>query len=133
MDNLATVLGAAGLGLGKLVSLHVMADSPQTADGVRGQLAERLDATVRPAISSVVSPLPFAKVLLGVDAVAMGAEKGDAVTLGRCDAVAGDEACADFAVMPAGGAVYLSGQPDKSPLAEATTKSLTGFWTSSGN
>ncbi len=49
---------------------------------------------------------------------------GNAVALKRCETVAGNKTCADFAVMPPGGVVYLSGQPDKSPLAEAAAKSL---------
>jgi len=125
LANLKTVLDAAGSGLGKLVRLNVYADSPETADRVREQLSRQLDAAVRPAITAVVSPLPHPKALVAVDAVAIAAEKGDAVALERCEAVAGDKDCADAAVMPRGGVVYLSGQPDKSPRVEATAKSLT--------
>ena len=127
LDNLQSVLDAAGSGLGNLVRLCVYADSPETADGVREQLSQRLDASVRPAITAVVSPLPHPEALVAVDAVAVAAEKGDAVAFERCESVAGDKDCADAAVMPSGGVVYLSGQPDKSPLAEATAKSLTAL------
>lgn len=125
LSNLETVLDAAGSGLGRLVRLNVVAASPQTADAVREQLSKRLDAVVRPAITTVVSPLPDPKALVAVDAVAIAAEQVDTVALGQCEGVTGDKECADFAVMPHGGVAYLSGQPDKSPLAEATIKSLT--------
>ena len=131
LANLEAVLDAAGSGLDKLVRLNVYADSPRTADRVREQLSQRLDAAVRPAISAVVSPLPHPEALVAVDAVAIAAATnlrsvpGDAVVFERCEAVAGDKACADAAVMPPGGVVYLSGQPERGPLAEAAAKSLT--------
>lgn len=124
LANLRTVLDSTGSGLGNLVRLCVYADSPATADLVREQLSQLLDASVRPAITAVVTPLPDPKALVAIDAVAVAAERGDSVALERCEAVAGDEDCADAAVMPSGGVVYLSGQPDKSPLAEAAAKSL---------
>ena len=47
------------------------------------------------------------------------------MALERCEAVAGDEDCADAAVMPPGGVAYLSGQPEKGGLAaSAVTQSL---------
>ena len=58
-------------------------------------------------------------------AVAVSGEQGDRVTLQRCQSVAGAADRADVALMPQGGVVYLSGHPDKSPLIEATGKSLT--------
>lgn len=125
LANLETVLTAAGSGLGKLVRLNVCIDSPTTTDLLREQLGKRLDASVRPAISSVVSPLSHPKALIGVDAVAIAEANGDSVALQRCESVAGDQACADVSILPRGGMVYLSGQTDKSALAEATVKSLT--------
>ena len=135
LTNLEAVLDAADSSLNKLVRLHVCADSPETVDSVREQLSKRLDAAVRPAITAVVSPLSDPKALVAVDAVAVG-RAGSKLTWhgephparGRCEAVAGDKDCADYAVMPAeGGVVYLSGQPDKSPRAEAAAKSLTAL------
>jgi enamine deaminase RidA (YjgF/YER057c/UK114 family) len=125
LANLKTVLDAAGSGLDKLVRLNVYADSPRTADLVREQLSQRTDAAVRPAITVVQTPLPHPEALVAVDAVALAAETGDTVSFQRCETLAGDKDCADAAVIPPGGVVYLSGQPDKSPLAEAAAKSLT--------
>ena len=121
LANLEAVLTAAGSGPDKLVRLNVYADSPQTVQLLN---QKRADAASRPAITSVVSPLPHPGALVAVDAVAIVAEKGDTVALQRCEAVAGDKGCADAAVMPTGGVVYLSGQPDKSPRVEAAAKSL---------
>jgi enamine deaminase RidA (YjgF/YER057c/UK114 family) len=125
LDNLEAVLDAAGSGLDKLVKLNVCALSHQTAGRVRELLSKRLDTSVRPAITAVLTPLPHRKALVAVDAVAVAAENGEAVALERCEALAGDKQCADVAVMPRGGVVYLSGQPEKGGLAvSAVTKSL---------
>ena len=124
LNNLAAVLDASGSSLAQLVRLNVCADSPETVDRVREQLSRRTDAAVRPAISTVVSPLPNPRALVAVDAVAVGSRSGDSVVCRRLDTVAGDTDCADAAAMPSGGVAYLSGQPDKSPLSDAVGKSL---------
>jgi enamine deaminase RidA (YjgF/YER057c/UK114 family) len=125
LSNLEAVLGAAGSGLDKLVRLNVYALSHQMADRVREQLSKRLDPAVRPAITVVLTPLAHRKALVAVDAVAVAAEKGEAVALQRCEAVAGDKDCAAAAVMPPGGVAYLSGQPEQGGLAaSAVARSL---------
>ncbi|HUT94136.1 MAG TPA: Rid family hydrolase [Thermoguttaceae bacterium] len=125
LTNLEAVLGAAGSGLDKLVRLNVCALSHQAADRLREQLTGRLDPAVRPAITVLLTPLGHRKALVAVDAVAVAAEKGEAVALQRCEAVAGDKDCADAAVMPPGGVAYLSGQPEKGGLAmSAVAQSL---------
>ncbi len=133
LTNLEAVLGAAGSGLDKLVRLNVYALSHQTAGRVREQLSKRLDPTVRPAITAVLTPLKHRKALVAVDAVAVAAEKGEAVALEQCEAVAleqceavaGETDCADAAVMPPGGVAYLSGQPERGGLAmSAVAQSL---------
>jgi len=125
LNNLEAVLGVAGSGLDKLVRVNICALSHQTAGRLREQLTGRLDPSVRPAITTVLTPLPHRKALVAVDAVAVAAEEGQAVALKECEAVAGDENCADAAVLPRGGAAYLSGQPAKGGLAvSAVTQSL---------
>jgi len=129
LTNLEAVLGAAGSGLAHLVRLNVCALSHQTAERVREQLAGRLDPAVRPAMTVVLTPLGHRKALVAVDAVAVAAARelppGPAQVLGRCESVAGDAQCADFAVMPPGGAAYLSGQPERGGLAmSAVAQSL---------
>jgi enamine deaminase RidA (YjgF/YER057c/UK114 family) len=56
---------------------------------------------------------------VAADAVAVGADKSKAVTLGRCEDVVGDKDCADVAVLPRGGAVYLSGVPESGGLTKS--------------
>jgi enamine deaminase RidA (YjgF/YER057c/UK114 family) len=124
LANLDAVLQAAGSELNKLVRLNIYVDAPQTAEQLNEQLTKRLDETVRPAITTVVTPLPDSRMLVAVDAVAIAADRGSAVSLQRCTAVAGDSECADAAVLPRGGLVYLSGHPEKGPLAAAAAKSL---------
>jgi enamine deaminase RidA (YjgF/YER057c/UK114 family) len=125
LDNLQAVLGAAGSGLDKLVRVNVYALSHETADRARELLAKRLAPEVRPALTAILTPLPRRGAVVAVDAVAVAADKGQAVALGRYEAVAGDKECADAAVMPAGGVAYFSGQPEQGGLAvTAVAKSL---------
>lgn len=125
LTNLEAGLGAAGSSLDKLVRLNVYALSHETADRLREQLTGRLDPAVRPAITAVLTPLGHRGALVAVDAVAVAAEKGQAVALQQCEAVAGEVDCADAAVMPPGGVAYLSGQPARGGLAmSAVAQSL---------
>ena len=98
----------------------------ETVDRVRELLSKRLDPAVRPAITTVLTPLPHRKALVAVDAVAVAADKGrGAWPWNAARAVAGDKDCADAAVMPPGGVAYLSGQPEQGGLTvSAVTKSL---------
>lgn len=134
LDNLQAVLKESGSGLDKLVRVNVYALSVPTVDRVRELLSKRLDPSVRPAITSVLTPLPHRDALVALDAVAAatpqaGGESeagGKAVKLNRCEAVAGREGYADAAVLPAGGVVYLSGQPEDGTVSEpAVDRSMT--------
>jgi len=137
LTNLEAVLNAAGTGLSKVVRLNVYALSHQTTDSVRERLSKRVGPSVRPAITTVLTPLPHRKALVAVDAIAAhsasaGSQQkigrstpGRAVTLYRCKAVSGEEQCADAAVLPPGGVAYVSGVPARSGLTvPAVTKSL---------
>lgn len=125
LGNLEAVLGASGSGLGKLVRVNVYALAPPTVGRARELLSKRLDPAVRPAISSVLTPLPHRKALVAVDAVAVSEERSQTVTLKRCEAVSGDKDCADVAVMPQGGVAYLSGQTAEGGLTvSAVVKSM---------
>jgi len=129
LDNLDAVLSASGSSLDQLVRLNVYALAPPTVDRVREQLTGRLEAAVRPAITAVLTPLPHRDALVAVDAVAVAADKGKAVAFARCDAVAGEEGCADAAVLPRGGVAYLSGVPAEGGLTmSAVTKSMSTLW-----
>lgn len=129
LDNLDAVLTASGSSLGQLVRLNVYAIVPSTIDSVREQLAARLEPAVRPAVTSVLTPMPRHDALVALDAVATAADKGETVALERCEAVAGDEGCADAAVLPRGGVAYLSGVPAEPGLTKsAVDKSMAGLW-----
>jgi len=119
LTNLEAVLKESGSGLNRLVRLNIYALSPATVTRVRELLSKRLGPEVRPAITSVLTPLPHRGALVAVDAVAAGSGDGKAVMLKRCEAVAGDKNRADAAVLPPGGATYLSGQPDDGSLTES--------------
>ncbi len=125
LANLQAVLADAGSGMDKLVRVHVYALSTQIVDRFREQLRQRVGPAVRPAITSVLTPLPHRQALVAVDAVAGAPPGASSVTLRRCSAVAGDPHCADAAVLPRGGVAYLSGQPDQGGLtASAVTRSM---------
>jgi len=129
LNNLDAVLRASGSSLDQLVRLNVYAIAPPTVDRVREELTERLKAAVRPAITSVLTPMPHRDAVVAVDAVAVAAEKGRAVALQRCEAVAGDKDFADAAVLPRGGVAYLSGVPAEGGLTmSAVTKSMSTLW-----
>lgn len=119
LANLAAVLQDSGSDLDRLVRLNVYALAPTTVVRVRELLGQRLPESVRPAITAVLTPLPHREALVAVDAVAAGGESGEGVALRRCAAVAGDETCADAAVLPRGGIAYLSGVPDDGSLTES--------------
>jgi len=128
LNTLDAVLNASGSGLDQLVRLNVYAIAPSTVERVREQLAARLEPSVRPAMTSVLTPMPHRGALVAVDAVAVAAEKRDTVALTRVEAVAGHEDCADAAVLPPGGVAYLSGVPAEPGLTQsAVDKSMAGL------
>lgn len=125
LANLEAVLQDSGSGMDKLIRVNVYALSTAIVAKFHQRLSKRLGAQVRPAITSVQTPTPHRGVLIAIDAVAGGTESGENVTLRRCDTIAGDDQCADAAVLPAGGIAYLSGQPEGFELTKLpTTKSM---------
>ncbi|MCU0960450.1 MAG: Rid family hydrolase [Pirellulaceae bacterium] len=119
LNNLDAVLSSSGSSLNQLVRLHVYAISPATVERVRELLIPRLDATVRPAIAAVLTPLPHRQALVAVDAVAVSSVASETVSLARCETVAGTPGCADAAVLPRGGVAFLSGVPAEGGLAHS--------------
>lgn len=119
LDNLDAVLKASGSGLRQLVRVNIYALAPSTTEQLREHLAKRLDAAVRPALTSVLTPLPHRDALVALDAVAVAADNGDKVTLQRCEAVNGQAGYADAAVLPRGGVAYISGVPSEASLTES--------------
>jgi len=134
LANLEAVLKDSGSGMDKLVRVNVYALSTAIVNSFREHLSNRLPAGVRPTITSVLTPLAHRKALVAVDAVAGAADSGKAVALKRCPSVAGDDGCADAAVLPRGGIAYLSGQPDEGGLtASAVTRSMSGLMKTLGH
>jgi enamine deaminase RidA (YjgF/YER057c/UK114 family) len=119
LNNLQTVLQDCGSDLEKLVRLNIYALAPATVDRVRQLLTQRLPPPVRPAITSVLTPLPHRGAVVAVDAVAAGQASSDGVVQKRSEAVAGDDRRADAAILPRGGTAYLSGLPDDGSLTES--------------
>ena len=126
LTNLEAVLKDSASGLDQLIRVNVYALSTATVTEFREHLTGRLGPSVRPVITSVLTPMPHRGALVAVDAVAGASDAGEAVTLRRCQAVAGNDTCADAAVLPAGGIAYLSGHPEGFELTKLpTTKSMT--------
>ena len=125
LANVEKLLAESGSGLDRLVKVNVYADSAETADLFGSKCpADSTQSSNRPFVP-LFRPYRSRELRIAVDAVAIADHQGNDVVLRRCQGVAGDKNCADVAVMPRSGVVYLSGQPDKSPLAEATVKSMT--------
>jgi enamine deaminase RidA (YjgF/YER057c/UK114 family) len=134
LANLEAVLKDSGSVMDKLVRVNVYALSTAVVTSFREQLSKRLGPDVRPAVTSVLTPLPNRKAQVAVDAVAGAADGGTAVALKRCASVSGDDRCADAAVLPRGGIAYLSGQPDEGGLtASATVRSMSGLMKTLGH
>ena len=134
LDNLEAVLKDSGSGLNKLVRLNVYALEPATVTRVRELLSKRLTPPVRPAITSVLTPLPHRDALVALDAATGDPDSdGKTVALNRCAAVAGHKDCADAAVLPRGGVAYLSGQPEEGSLTElAVDRSMSNLMKTMG-
>jgi len=126
LANLESVLQDSGSEMAKLVRVNVYASSTSIVKGFHQELSKRLGPNIRPAITSVLTPLPHRGVMVAADAVAGAADSGEAVMLKRCKSVAGNDQCADAAILPAGGIAYLSGHPEGFDLTMLpTTKSMT--------
>ena len=121
LDNLEAVLKDAGSGPDKLIRLNVYALAPATITRVRELLAKRLLPSVRPAITSVETPLAHRGAMVALDAVAAGSGDDKEVVRKRCEAVAGEQNVADVAVLPRGDIAYISGQAAEAGLTESAT------------
>lgn len=124
LANLEVVLDTAGSGYDKLIRLNIYADSPETADQVRAHVESRVPGDSIPVITAVETPLPAEGARVAVDAVALAAAYDDGVALLQSQRVNRDKKLADGAIMPRGGAVYLSGYPDREPLPQGASNSL---------
>ena len=125
MTNLEAVLASVDSGMEQLVKLDVFVDSPETVVQVRQQLPEYLGERVQPAVNWTATPLPVPGAQVSLDAVATVPDAGpDQTTRHRVEDIAGPPDMAQVGVLPRGGAVYLSGHPERGEMAPATAKSL---------
>ena len=128
LDNLERVLEESDSSLDQLVRVNVYAMTPGGVDLVREKLSERLPSSVRPALTGVLTPLPHRDALVALDAVAVAVDQGPGVAFHQCGP-GSDQPCADAAVLPRGGVVYLSGMPAEAGLTEsAVDASMEGLW-----
>ncbi|HSH96063.1 MAG TPA: RidA family protein [Roseimicrobium sp.] len=95
-----------------VVKLNIGLTAPETVPAVWSVLARRFPTNAQPAVAFFVGALPAPGALVAIDAVAVARK----VATGS-----------DFSILPAGGAVYVSGQAEKGTLAEATQKTLAGL------
>ena len=79
LANLEAVLKESGSGLDKLIRVNVYALSTATVSSFREQLSKRLGGSVRPVITSILTPLAHRGALVAVDAVAGAADSGTEV------------------------------------------------------
>ncbi len=95
-------------------------------EAVRKSLATVFAAGVHPAATFVVTPLPHAKALVGLDAIAVTAKPpaGQRLAYVRAEGVPGRAGGSHAVVAPSGPMVFISGQAEAGSLAEATRKTM---------
>jgi enamine deaminase RidA (YjgF/YER057c/UK114 family) len=113
LDQLGTMLADVGGGLDRLVKLNVYATRLDDVAAIEKVIARRFRGGRKPAVCFVVTRLPSAEALVGLDAVSVAGERRPARDNTK------------VAVLPAGSRVYVSGQAERADsLAEATRKTL---------
>jgi enamine deaminase RidA (YjgF/YER057c/UK114 family) len=113
LDDLQSMLRDAGSGLDRLVKLNLYLTRAEDVPAMEKTLAHRFRGGRKPAVSFVVTRLPVADALVGLDAIAMAGERRPASDATK------------VAILPPGSRVYVSGQAERADsLAEATRKTL---------
>src|SRR5207247_1332680 len=102
LGDLGVVLADVGSGLDRLVKLNLYVERANDVPAIEKTLAQRFRGGRKPAVSYVVTRLPVADALVGLDAVAV------AVAGERRPAAGGTK----VAILPAGSRVYVSGQAE---------------------
>ena len=111
LENLADVLRKARSNLDRLVKVNVYAAREDVVPAVQRAFSKKFTGTARPAVTFVVGKLRHPEALVAMDAVAATDLKEATRTR-------------EYAVLPPGPCVYLSGEPEKGPIGEAAKKSL---------
>jgi enamine deaminase RidA (YjgF/YER057c/UK114 family) len=119
LDRLDRVLDEAQSGLERIVKLNIYIARDELAAEATKVLSERLRGPHKPAVSWVVTALPYDRAVVAADAVATSAAP-PANALQRFG-----EGGASATLCPSGTRIYVAGQAERADtLAEATTKTL---------
>jgi enamine deaminase RidA (YjgF/YER057c/UK114 family) len=126
-ERLSLALKNAGSSLDRAVRIHVYAARTDVADRVRQAMARRWNGRAKPAATLVVGELALPGALVAMDAVGASSPEERRGRI-RSEALGGLPGTSHVAVLPAGPAVFVSGQAEKgSTLSEATRKTLEGL------
>ncbi|WP_276363662.1 RidA family protein [Daejeonella sp. H1SJ63] len=121
-QNLSKALNKSGSGIDKIIKLNVYISSHELKDEAVSLIKERFKSGKVPAISFVAGKLAHEDALICIDAIAVASGyRGREVKYINSDSA---EGMADVAIMPAGSAVYVSGQADKGMLSAASRGTL---------
>jgi enamine deaminase RidA (YjgF/YER057c/UK114 family) len=125
LASVEAVLRTAESGWDDLVKLNVYVARTGMVERVRAALAVKFTGPAKPAVSFVEGPSTHPDALVAMDAIALGRAAASG-TGKRLSAAArpGDVRFAQVAILPAGPAVYVSGQAERGELAEATRKTM---------
>lgn len=123
-SRLREVLQAANARVADIVKLNVYVSHPSVTALVEQELARRFANSVPPAVSWVQTPLSHPATMVAVDAIAISKRPNPA----EVQYVVGDDddQPALAAILPEGGAAYISGQAERGDgsLADATRKTM---------
>ena len=129
--RLETILEKAGSKKGKIVRIGICIAQEDDASPARVFVRQQFSKDWLPAITTVVTPLPYPKSRVAFDAVAYLEGQPEDVRLVRLS----DDPNAphDAAVCPQGGLVFFSGQPDKNPLPRAVENAMKALFETAQN
>ncbi len=124
LRNLSTALRVAGTDIDRVVKLNVVAANDASVKVCEDTLARYFPTASKPAVSYVVGGLAQADALIAMDAVATTTYSTNSVLRRRSTNLPTRGTEAHVAIMPDGPSVYISGQAEKAPLADATRKTM---------
>ncbi|MEW5974607.1 MAG: RidA family protein [Acidobacteriota bacterium] len=129
IQNLEGLLKGSASGLKQLVRVNLYAVSNEDLDTLRQELARLLAGSTLPAVTGVVTELPFSEAAVALDALAVASrdEGQNAVRYHHLSPRQGALPQAQTALLPAGPKVYVSGQYAKGGFEAATRGTMEGL------
>ncbi|MCS7305773.1 MAG: Rid family hydrolase [Thermoguttaceae bacterium] len=132
LANLQKALRLVGSNLEDLIRLEIHVTAASATEKVQKILAKQFTGQTKPAVNWVLTPLPVKGALVAADALAVARPEklaaettsGAVVVRQRSAELPGLTGAAHAAVLPAGGVVYLSGQPEKGQPVPAAKKAM---------